>query len=190
VSSAERAVSIALGAGVVVFAAYVAFESAPTLKERGPDGGIGDAATDQRSPTLVVDASLPPPESDKGDAASLMSLTELKAQLAEAGAAAGNARSVRFGVVLVQYAGAQGAAAGARSKADAARLAQELSEGAKTDFRAAVRRGDPGSTDDAGRISRGVLEAESEAVLFALAVGDVGGPMETPRGYWIVKRLD
>lgn len=187
-SSAERAISIALGAGVVVFAAYLAFESAPTLKERGPDGGSADAAADQRAPVLLVDAALPEP--DKLDAASLMSLTELKAQMAEAGAATGTTRSVRFGVVLVQYAGAQGAAAGARSKADAARLAQELSEGAKTDFRAAVRRGDPGSTDDAGRISRGVLEAESEAVLFALAVGDVGGPMETPRGYWIVKRLD
>jgi hypothetical protein len=189
VSSVERAVSIALGAGVVIFAGYVAVESAPTLKERGPDGGIADAAADQRAPLLLVDASPPPPETDKADAA-MLSLTELKAQMAEAGAAVGNARSVRFGVVLVQFAGAQGAAAGARSKADAARIAQELAEGAKTDFRAAVKRGDPGSTDDAGRISRGVLEAESEAVLFALPVGDVGGPMETPRGYWIVKRLE
>jgi parvulin-like peptidyl-prolyl isomerase len=44
--------------------------------------------------------------------------------------------------------------------------------------------------DDAGRISRGVLEAPAESALFGLQPGTVSGVIETPRGFWIVKRLD
>jgi hypothetical protein len=105
-------------------------------------------------------------------------------------------RQVRFGVVLVSYAGAQPSATGSgrpvtRSKAEARALADKLFATAQQDWHAAVQQGDAGSADDLGRVKLGVLEPAPEYVLFTLpADGGVGGPVDTPRGYWIVKRLD
>jgi hypothetical protein len=99
-------------------------------------------------------------------------------------------KSVRFGVILVQYRGAQQAPPGSRSKDDAMALARSLAEGARTDFKAQVTKGDPGSTEDAGRIHRGVLEPNAEFTLFTLTPGGVSDPVDTPRGFWIVKRLE
>ena len=103
-------------------------------------------------------------------------------------------REVRFGVVLVSYAGAQPSAGGGkpvgRSRADAKALAAKLLAAAEQDFHAAVQQGDPGSADDVGRVKRGVLEPAPEYVLFMMGVQSVGGPVDTPRGYWIVKRLE
>ncbi len=99
-------------------------------------------------------------------------------------------RSVRFGVVLVTYAGAQGAPPDARSKNDARALAEKLAAEAKTDFHAAVGHGDPGSSDDLGRIPRGTLELAPEYVLFTLPPGQTSDPIDTPRGFWIVKRTE
>jgi hypothetical protein len=103
----------------------------------------------------------------------------------------GNApKHVKFGAVLVTYAGAQGAPRGARSKAEAEKLALQLAETAKTDFAAAVKDGDhPGSLEEAGTMYRGILEPAPEYVLFSLAPDQVGGPVDTPRGFWVVKRL-
>ncbi len=125
-------------------------------------------------PTLEVDASMP----------SSPALT-----LDLAGFDAG-ARSVKVGVVLVQYAGAQGAPPTARPKAAALELARKLADEAKGDFHQAVTHGDPGSADDIGRISRGILEPQVEAVLFTMAAAQTSEPIETPRGYWVVKRLE
>ncbi|WP_394820497.1 peptidylprolyl isomerase [Pendulispora albinea] len=99
-------------------------------------------------------------------------------------------RSVRFGVILVSYTGAQGAPANARSKSEAKELAEKLAAEAKTDFRAAVAHGDSGSSDDLGRITRGTLELAPEYILFTLASGQTSDPIDTPRGFWIVKRTD
>ncbi len=99
-------------------------------------------------------------------------------------------RNVRFGVVLVTYAGAEDAPRSARPKADARLLAQQLAAQAKTDFHAAVRRGDEGSADDVGSMKRGVLEPAPEFVLFSLNAGDASDPIDTPRGFWIVKRIE
>jgi hypothetical protein len=103
-------------------------------------------------------------------------------------------REVRFGVVLVSYAGAQvNTTAGpppVRSRADARALAEKLAVTAQQDFHAAVQQGDAGSTDDLGHVKLGILEPAPEYVLFTLPVDGVGGPVETPRGFWIVKRLE
>ncbi|WP_437734930.1 peptidyl-prolyl cis-trans isomerase [Sorangium sp. So ce1335] len=99
-------------------------------------------------------------------------------------------KKVRFGVVLVQYRGAQGAPANARSKEAALALARELAEVARTDFKAAVDKGDKGSTDDLGYIPRGVLEPAPEYELFSLPKGGVSGPVDTPRGFWIARRIE
>ena len=99
-------------------------------------------------------------------------------------------RSVRFGVVLVTYAGAEDAPRSARAKHDALELAGTLAAQAKDDFHAAVRKGDEGSADDIGWMHRRVIEPAPEYVLFSLPVGGVSDPIDTPRGYWIVKRIE
>jgi len=98
-------------------------------------------------------------------------------------------KSMRFGVVLVQYRGAQRASVDARSKPEALALARALTELARRDFRSAVDKGDPGSMDDAGIIPQGVLEPAPNYVLFSLSEGAVGGPVDTPTGYWVLKNL-
>ncbi len=101
---------------------------------------------------------------------------------------------IRFGVVLVSYAGAQPSVGGGRpstrSREEAKALATKLLGTADQDFHAAVQQGDSGSSDDVGRVRLGILEPAPEYVLFTLAVAGVAGPVDTPRGYWIVKRLE
>jgi hypothetical protein len=103
-------------------------------------------------------------------------------------------RQVRFGVVLVSYAGAQPSAGGGhpatRSRAEARLLAAKLLATAQQDFHAAVQQGDAGSSDDVGQVRLGVIEPGPEYVLFTSPVAAVAGPVDTPRGYWIVKRLE
>ena len=99
-------------------------------------------------------------------------------------------RAVRFGAVLVTYAGAEDAPRNARPKRDALVLAQKLAAQARTDFHAAVRQGDDGSSDDVGSMRRGFIEPAPEYVLFTLQPNTTSDPIDTPRGYWIVKRLE
>jgi hypothetical protein len=107
----------------------------------------------------------------------------------------GAPRQVHFGVVLVSYAGAQpsaaiGARPAKRSKEEAQALADKLRATADTDFHAAVQQGDTGSADDVGRVQQGVLEPPLEYQLFTLPPGQIAGPWDTPRGFWIVRRFD
>jgi hypothetical protein len=97
-------------------------------------------------------------------------------------------KSVQFGVVLVQFKGAQGAKADARSYEEAKAKAAELAVLAKEDFAAAVKQGDPGSDEEVGRMYRNILEPAPEVALFSLEVGGVSDPVDTPRGIWILKR--
>lgn len=100
-------------------------------------------------------------------------------------------KSVSFGVVLVTYQGAQSAPRDARSKADAEKRARLLLEEAKRDFAAAVSKGDRGSGSNLGRMQRGILEPALEYILFTLEKGSIyPEPIDTPRGYWIVRRND
>ena len=99
-------------------------------------------------------------------------------------------KSVRFGVILFTYEGAQFAPKDARSKAEAFERAQRAVAAAVEDFSEAVKDGDSGSTADAGTIPRGVLEPYAEYALFTLAKGAVHPqPLDTPRGYWVVRRV-
>ncbi|MDB4944945.1 MAG: Peptidyl-prolyl cis-trans isomerase PpiD [Labilithrix sp.] len=155
----------------------------------GADGGAvvassgGGAATDAGA---AADAGLTTPTPvESGDGG--LSLTFLT----DSGALpTGAPRTVKLGVVLVQWTGAEGATGSARARPEALKRARELAEQARTDFKAAVKAGDTGSSEDIGRMPRGVLEAPVEAVVFSLAAGDLSEPLETPRGYWVVKRLE
>lgn len=99
-------------------------------------------------------------------------------------------KSVVFGVILVHYKGAQGAPANARPKDEAVTLAKTLATEAAQDFKATVAKGDKGSMENAGRIPRGVLEPAPEYILFSLPKGGVSEPVDTPRGFWIVTRVE
>jgi hypothetical protein len=106
-------------------------------------------------------------------------------------ALAGDApKSVVFGVILVQYKGAQGALPNARTHEAALELAKQLAADAKTDFKAALAKGDKGSLENAGRMPRGMLEPAPEFVLFTLPKDGVSDPVDTPRGFWIVHRIE
>lgn len=102
----------------------------------------------------------------------------------------GAPRQVRIGVVLVTFAGAEDAPSSARTKSEARALAERLAEDAREAFSNAVKRGDPGSAADIGRMPRGVLDPRTEYAVFTLAKGEVSDVLETPRGYWIAKRID
>ncbi len=98
-------------------------------------------------------------------------------------------QELSFGVIQFAYQGSQFAGSDARPKEAARQKANEILELAKHDFVAAVAKGDRGSTSDAGRIPRGVLEPPIEYVLFMLNKGTVSPTViDTPRGFWIVRR--
>jgi hypothetical protein len=98
-------------------------------------------------------------------------------------------KTVRFGVILVTYRGAQAAPKDARSKAEAQSKAASLLLEARSNFDEAVKKGDRGSTADAGSMPRGVLEPPIEYALFTLDKGELHEePLDTPRGFWIVRR--
>jgi hypothetical protein len=100
-------------------------------------------------------------------------------------------QSVTFGVVQFGYDGAQFATKGSRTKEQAKQKATSVMELAKTDFEAAVQKGDRGSRSNVGRMHRGILEPAVEYLLFTLPKGTVyTEPVDTPRGYWIIRRID
>jgi len=187
-----------------VFAALTAAAIAAVILGRGgghatspvtsPDAGV-DAAPDAAE-TAIVDAGEP------GDAeAPSGEVDESATHRSDAGATllSGEAppplpadapKSVVFGVILVQYQGAQGAPPNARSRDAALTLAKQLAEEAKQDFKAAAAKGDKGSMENAGRIPRGMLEPAPEYVLFTLPKNGVSDPVDTPRGFWIARRIE
>lgn len=100
-------------------------------------------------------------------------------------------KSVDFGVILFSYRGAEAAAKSAPTRQEALEKARIVLEDAKKDFADACKKGDRGSTADAGRIPQGVLEPAVEYVLFTLTKDTVyKEPIDTPRGWWIVRRND
>lgn len=97
---------------------------------------------------------------------------------------------VVFGAIIVTFNGAQGASAKSRTKEAAFELAKQIVEKAQTSFEDAVKMGDPGSMANAGSMRRGILEPQVEYALFTLSKGALyPEPVETPRGYWIMRRI-
>lgn len=198
----QRWISIVLGLGALVLAAVLVSKGFTPPKPVGPvhdaaaeaggEAGLAatldagpatDAGADDASPLLPDPNEIP--TGDGGGVGSKMPDGTPVPPLP-----AGTPAVVRFGVILVQYQGAQAARPDARSRAAAKELADKLAEDAKKDFSATVKKGDPGSQDDVGHLKRGILEPASEYFLFSLEKGGVSAPFDTPRGFWIVKRID
>ena len=162
------------------------------------DAGAGRPSSDAGGAVAASDAGEPPtPPAEDGTG----TLPDSPFTGSDAGATlingtappalAGDApKSVVFGVILVQYKGAQAAPASARSRDAALELTRQLAADAKTDFKAALAKGDRGSVDNAGRMPRGMLEPAPEFVLFSLPKDGVSDPVDTPRGFWIMHRIE
>jgi hypothetical protein len=163
-------------------------DAGPSTEARAPgDGGpAGDAGA---SAGPAAEEGTASPESPFGD-------PDAGRTLLGGGAppplAAEAPKSVVFGVILIQYRGAQGAPPHAPPRDVAMERANKAAADAKTDFKAALAAyGDKGlSLENAGRMPRGMLEPAPEYVLFSLPKGGVSDPVDTPRGFWIVHRIE
>ena len=188
----QRVASLLLGIAVVLVVGWLTFDQLSRARAEVAAGaplasGAVDAAAPPASVSPVSTNDGGPITLDPGGDGGLIFNTIL----GDAGAMpSGAPRTVKLGVVLVQFTGAEGASSTARAKPDAFKHAVELAERARADWKAAVKAGDVGSSEDIGRIPRGVLEHPTELAVFSLAAGDVSEPLETPRGYWVVKRLE
>ena len=196
--------SIVLGAAVVLLVGWLTMDQLSRTHihaeplDGGVDGGSSGASSsaDAGSSTTasVMDAGSPTGTGSTGALDTTgdggFSLAGLNVLLDAGAMPSGAPRSVRLGVVLVQFAGAEGAPSSARAKPDALKHALELAEQARTDWKGAVKAGDSGSSDDIGRIPRGVLDHSTELVVFSLEKDGISEPLETPKGYWIVRRVE
>ncbi|MEO7327004.1 MAG: peptidylprolyl isomerase [Minicystis sp.] len=189
VGRGPKAVPVAAGAADA--GADAARDASKDGAEVSDGGEPADAEPGDDPPLAVGPGGEPlPPTTDAG--ATLISGE------APPGLAADAPKSVVFGVILVQYKGAQGAPSSAKPRDAALELAKQLAGEAKEDFKATVAKvrstgakGDrEGSMDNAGRIPRGMLEPAPEYVLFSLPKDGVSEPVDTPRGFWIVHRIE
>ena len=180
---------VVLGIGALVLGRGAGSKSHPTSATASAAPSVQAAAPPSALPSASPAAGAAAPEDDDLESPTGWNTLPDGRQVPELPASAPN--SLSFGVVLFTYAGAQAAPDSARTKEAAKQRAEAVIEEAKRDFKAAVAKGDRGSTADAGRIPRGVLEPSVEYVLFTLAKGAVHSePVDTPRGFWVVRRID
>lgn len=193
----QRTASILVGALVLGLVGWITINQTTTPRpihaEGDVDAGAVSATASATAPVVsaapLASASAPGPVIAVDAGADLL-LDSLTLDAGAGGLPSSAPRTVHIGVVLVQFEGAEGASSTARSKKEALEQAKKLAEDAKADFKHAVREGDSGSSEDIGRIPRGVLDPRTEVSVFSLGSGEMSDVLETPRGYWIVKRLD
>ena len=166
------------------------------LRDAGPPADAGARADAAATAETTPAPPAPPPEDGPAQPDSPFvdrdAGTTLLSGTAPPSLAGDAPKSVVFGVILVQYKGAQLAPPSSRSREAALELARQIAADAQTDFKAALATyGDKGlSLENAGRMPRGMLEPAPEYVLFSLPKDGVSEPVDTPRGFWIVHRIE
>jgi hypothetical protein len=192
----QRWLSIVLGVGVLALCVALAFFASPKQKTTAaiaPAPSTDDSASASTTAAILDGGGLDLGAVTLGDPAVTTGTGPGYRMLDGTAVPPLNEhapREVTFGVIMITYAGAEAAPKNARTKADALELAKKLAVDAKTDFKGAVQRGDNGSSDNLGTMQRGVLEPAPEYALFSLPVGGVSDVVDTPRGFWIVRRID
>lgn len=177
-----------VGLAVVGLVGYLTIEATPTGAPKAPTSKESSSAS---APAADAGAPAPSAPADAGPTEVTMPLSLTLGADPDGGVLSATApRTVRLGVVLVAWAGAEGARPAAPGKPEAFLKARRLADLARTDWNGAVKEGDPESSLDIGRIPRRVLDARTEVAVFNLAPGEVSEPLETPRGYWVVKRIE
>lgn len=97
---------------------------------------------------------------------------------------------IKLGVAIFRYKGTQGSSDSTRSREAALALAEEAAKLAQDDFANAVKKGDRGSSENIGWMDQRVLERAVEYAVFSLEKGEISkAPIDTPRGFWVAKRL-
>jgi len=106
------------------------------------------------------------------------------------GLPSGAPQRVKMGIALFRYKGAQGPPASTRTREEALSLAKKAQIKGEEQFSAAVKMGDRGSAENIGWMKRGVLEPAVEYALFTVDKGKLSKePIDTPRGFWVVRRI-
>jgi hypothetical protein len=183
------------GAVIVLFSVEPAKARAPQAPSAAP-AGEPILALDSKAPAVVATLEAPPP----APSGPLGELPALPKENPGAGATfldgstpeplpKSAPSTVRFAVMLVTYRGAEQADQQPRTREQALTLAKKLAEEAKTDFLEAGKRADV-LVPDAGTLQQGVLEPAPQALLFGSEVGSVSGPVDSPRGFYVFKRLE
>jgi hypothetical protein len=140
----------------------------------------------QEAPEALLDAALAPAPSPSG-AANFHSMPDGSPVPALPDSAPSK---IKLGVVLFRYQGVQGSSDSTRSRESALALAEEAALAAKDDFAAAVKKGDRGSSENIGWMKQRILERTVEHAVFSLKKGEISAtPIDTPRGFWVAKRL-
>jgi hypothetical protein len=190
----QRSTAALLGLGFTAALVGLIFATheAPKRREPAPAKAAPSASASARP---VASAAPAGPDAGASEDAGIVAFTEGFETFPDGGKVPdlpdSAPQQLSFGVIQFAYQGAQFAGSDARPKEAARTKANEVLELAKHDFVAAVAKGDRGSTSDAGRIPRGVLEPPIEYVLFMLNKGTVNPTViDTPRGFWIVRRND
>ncbi|MCH2110244.1 MAG: peptidylprolyl isomerase [Polyangiaceae bacterium] len=99
-------------------------------------------------------------------------------------------KRIQLGIALFAYSGAQGVGPNFRTQGEALELAEGALKSAEINFDHAVGLGDPGSNKNIGWVRQGVLEPQVERAVFALKKGQIlEKPIDSPRGFWVVKRI-
>jgi hypothetical protein len=191
----QRWLSIVLGVGVLALCVALAFFATPKQKSAAiaPTPSADDSATASTTAATLDGGGLDLGAVTLGDQAVNSGTGPGYRMLDGTAVPPLNEHvphEVTFGVVMITYAGAEAAPKNARSKPEALELAKKLAADAKADFKGAVQRGDNGSSDNLGTMQRGVLEPAPEYALFSLPVGGVSDVIDTPRGFWIVRRIE
>jgi len=190
----QRTTSVTVGLLFVAAIAAVAVLGLRPKRVPEPTSATKSSASARPSASAAPSSSaLPPAPTDMDAGVGEASVTEGFENFPDGGKVpelpAGAPARVGFGAVIFAYRGAQSAPPDARTKEEARKRAAETIELAQKDFAAAVAKGDKGSTTDAGRLPRGVIEPPIEYVLFTLEKGKVHPePLDTPKGYWVVRR--
>jgi parvulin-like peptidyl-prolyl isomerase len=186
----QRNTAIAVGLLVVLsVASIVVFSKNRRIPEHA-HGATGSAQASASAPASAAPSASPPaPAANPTEEASSEAFDLLPDGRRAPELPASAPKQVGFGVIVVSYQGAQAAPKEAPEKSEAKRKAKSLVEEATRDFPATVKKGDRGSTTDAGNVPRDVLEPAIEYALFSLKPGEVyPDPVDTPRGFWIVRR--
>ena len=196
--SMQRSTAALLGLGFLAALTGVILVShdrpKPKVSASSP-AKVAPSASASARPVASTSSSAVLPEAGVPDDAGAVSFTEGFETFPDGGRVpelpSSAPQQVSFGVVQFVYQGSQFAASDARTKEQARQKAEAALELATHDFAAAVSKGDRGSATDAGRVPRGVLEPPIEYILFTLNKHTVNpAVIDTPRGYWIVRRND
>lgn len=183
---------LVLASGVLVFRERDAHSTASTV-----DGAASASTTNAPAPSTAIAEVLAPATTEALKEPANASVSTRRTQsfdLLEDGSPVpaldlGAPRRVKLGVALFRYRGAEGAGAQSRTREEAERLALAALAKGGDDFGQVVALGDPGSAVDVGWVGRGVLERSVEYAAFTAKVGEtLPRPVDTPRGFWIVRR--